>query len=879
MAEAVFPVSFRDPTYAALDARTEAKLGLPDGLLSSIRENGERTNADRVSEAGARTPYQIIPATRDAAIKRWGIDPWLSPQNAAEVAGLLLKDSLDRRKGDVALAVTEYHGGTLPANWGPRTKAYVQRVTAALGAAPAAAPAATGTSTFDRAQQQMQAAQAPSQLKAVYEAYQAGQMEPEEAAEFEADVRAGKMMLPRGATLKTAAGPGAAAGAGAVIPQGVVDAYWDGKMTPQEKAEFEGDVSAGLVKLPPGVSLRAGRASQIPGQSAVAPPAQQVAAGTPRSLLDTARGAIEAGVTAVTGATGGTAGMVAGAVGGVAGALATGQFGTPEGVKGIEQAAIEGAQALTYVPRTEAGQEMAAAVGQAAQHLIPIAPLTGEMAALARGAAAAKPAVQVTAGAAADTSKKAAQAVRDKAVGMTSAATRKMMGIPEGDPEVAGAMGSVGAAGTNPATMRRATAANLPVPMELTTGQATRNHTQLSFEGEVAKRDVGQALRENGVKQNQQLAQQFDALIDDVGARAPNVLETGRIVVTALREALARHKTKTRVLYQQADKTGELAAPVNLQPLADYLNTNRAGRSSAPILSTIADELGVQGVGSGSLAEGSLTAGAGTLKQAEALRKAVNRFVKDSDPNDLRVGIEIKQVIDQITEGVGGDVYKAARASRQRGAQLFENNAVINDLLRTKRGTTDRAVALEDVFRRTILNGSREDLSMLRRTLQVAGGEGGHQAWRELQGQTARYLLEESLKNVGRDIAGNPIFSAAGLDKAVRALDVDDRLKFILGERRAQAVRDINEIAKVVLTFPPGSLNSSNTASALGAMVAEMAAMGTLTGIPAPLYAGFKFAAKQIRDRATRQRILVALGKGSPIVPAPGPRPAGAPVH
>ena len=101
-----FPVSFRDPQYASLDANTEAKLGLPTGLLSSIRENGERTNADRVSDAGARTPYQIIPTTRDTAIKKWGIDPWLSPQNAAEVAGLLLKDSLTRNQGDTTAAIS-----------------------------------------------------------------------------------------------------------------------------------------------------------------------------------------------------------------------------------------------------------------------------------------------------------------------------------------------------------------------------------------------------------------------------------------------------------------------------------------------------------------------------------------------------------------------------------------------------------------------------------------------------------------------------------------------------------------------------------------------------------------------------------------------------
>lgn len=265
----IFPTSYRDPQYASLDASTEAKLGLPDGLLSSIRENGEKTNADRVSDAGARTPWQIIPATRDAAIKKWGIDPWLSPQNASEVAGLLLKDSLTRSKGDVPTAVAEYHGGTDPANWGAKTKAYVERVTAGMpSAAPAQGaagaqdrvqlPAMQGPSTFDKVTA-MQAQQAPSKLQAIYQAYQGGQMSPDESAQYEQDVRSGAMMLPRGAALKTAAtaGPGAGgavAGTVQTAPPQILQAYSSGQMTPQEMVDFEHDVRNGAWQLPAGTT-------------------------------------------------------------------------------------------------------------------------------------------------------------------------------------------------------------------------------------------------------------------------------------------------------------------------------------------------------------------------------------------------------------------------------------------------------------------------------------------------------------------------------------------------------------------------------------------------------------------------------------------------
>jgi hypothetical protein len=123
------PTSYSDPYWTQLASSTEDKLGLPTGLLQSIITHGERSNADQVSEAGARTVAQIIPSTRKAAIEKYGVDPYLSGQNAVEVAGRLLKDSLDRHDGDVGAAVGEYHGGTDPANWGPKTKAYVARVT------------------------------------------------------------------------------------------------------------------------------------------------------------------------------------------------------------------------------------------------------------------------------------------------------------------------------------------------------------------------------------------------------------------------------------------------------------------------------------------------------------------------------------------------------------------------------------------------------------------------------------------------------------------------------------------------------------------------------------------------------------------------------
>ena len=265
MATQQVPTSYKDPFWSDLAANTEQKLGLPSGLLVSVLTRGERSNADQVSEAGARTPFQIIPATRKAVLDKYGIDAYLNPQTAAEAAGLLLKESLDRNQGNIVLAAAEYHGGTDPKNWGPRTKAYMQRVSQGVRelttqAAPAAQPATIAeggtTSTFQRALGASPMATVPQDAIArVFEAYNSGQMTPAEASEFEADVKAGNIMLPRGAALRGQQPQGARPTI-PELPAPVLEAYRTGRMTRDEMMELERDVANGMARVPTGFQLQ-----------------------------------------------------------------------------------------------------------------------------------------------------------------------------------------------------------------------------------------------------------------------------------------------------------------------------------------------------------------------------------------------------------------------------------------------------------------------------------------------------------------------------------------------------------------------------------------------------------------------------------------------
>jgi soluble lytic murein transglycosylase-like protein len=119
--------SFTDPDYLPIEEDLERKLKLPAGILAAIRIRGERSNADRISPDGARTVYQIIPETQRQFSRRYGVDGWSGPAEAARVAALNLLESYQRH-GDWNLAILEYHGGTNRRNWRQRTRAYGQRV-------------------------------------------------------------------------------------------------------------------------------------------------------------------------------------------------------------------------------------------------------------------------------------------------------------------------------------------------------------------------------------------------------------------------------------------------------------------------------------------------------------------------------------------------------------------------------------------------------------------------------------------------------------------------------------------------------------------------------------------------------------------------------
>lgn len=252
-----FPTSFRDPVYAAADQAASEAAGIPPGLLTSIRVAGEKSNANQVSSAGATTPYQITPETRAAIIKKYKIDPAASPEAAALGAAYLLKEGI-QRTGSAAGAVTQYIGGTDPANWGGQTRAYTNRVMSHF--------------TKGGGQDALQAAPAPTPAAPL----------PRPASYGLDPSVVGTDTAPQQMTTQTVAPSAPALSPGAGVNAQIVADYNAGRLSPQDMDAVDARVKAGKIAVdptqlirpsPPTADANAGAATQ-PNQGQSVPTAQ-----------------------------------------------------------------------------------------------------------------------------------------------------------------------------------------------------------------------------------------------------------------------------------------------------------------------------------------------------------------------------------------------------------------------------------------------------------------------------------------------------------------------------------------------------------------------------------------------------------------------------
>jgi hypothetical protein len=521
-------------------------------------------------------------------------------------------------------------------------------------------------------------------------------------------------------------------------------------------------------------------------------------------------------------------GMVAQPVGaayGVYKGVTSPQYGTQAGVEQGRQAGAELAQKMQFQPTSPVSQNVLQGIGSAveASKLPPYIGNIGAIPSFTQAAQNVRPIAQ--------------QAIQEIKPSLP-ALLRKT------EPTMAG----VGAAEVSAPVTRVEMAKQLRVPVELSKGQATRDLAQQQFEIETAKnlpKTVGKPLIEAQAKRNDAILQNFDAYVDATGKETYGLRETGKVVDAALVNQAKVAKDKINAAYTKARESGETQQPVDYTPLTAYIEkqTPTVRTKLAPILDAVDEQVKVNDVGG---------TGQISLNNLEDVYQFIN---KNYDPTDAVANTHVRQmksIINQMTEGVGGENYQTARALRAKFGREFENIGAIDKLLRTKKGTDDRAVAFEDVFKHSILDGSRDDVASLGLTLKKGGAE-GQQAWKELQGQTIQHLKDKVTQSVDVDSFGNPVVSPAKFKSAIREIDQDGKLDYIFGKSGAQEIRDLLETTIAVNAPLKGAANYSNSSSAL-IRALDKISLSPIGKIPV-LGTAIEYGAKKGAERELKKKV------------------------
>jgi hypothetical protein len=540
----------------------------------------------------------------------------------------------------------------------------------------------------------------------------------------------------------------------------------------------------------------------------------------PRTMMDRVKAIYEVPATIATGAVAPFLGIGAGAIENI-------QQGTDKRLDRPELA-----QRFTYQPTSPVSQDILQSIGSAfeASKLPPVLPNVGMLPSYARSAGGAPTQVRQAAQTVQETGPRIAQALRQVAPSPAPVST----------------MSGVGAAEVPDYQVRMARALNLPVPIKLSKGEATKDFGQQAFEIETAKNfpdTVGKALIEGKADRNDAILKNFDAFVDANDKEFFSLRKVGKVVDDALTKSYDKDAGLVRAAYEKARAEGAMQDPIDYSPLTAYIQkqapTVRAKLS--PILDVVDEE-----IARNDLAK----TGAMPINALEDIYRVIN---ENYDFNAPKHFIEMKNIINQMTENKGGEAYTVAKKLRQKLANKYENSSYVDKLLNTKKGySKDRIVALEDVFKHSILDGSLDDVKAIGYVLKTSG-EDGTKALNELKGQTIQYIKDEVTKSTKNDVKGNPIVSPARFKAIVKELDDDEKLDYLFGKQNAQKIRDLLETTLDIHTNVDGSANYSNSSSAI------IRGLDLLGKFPIPKVLGAKTAAEMVKNKELKKKVEESL--------------------
>jgi hypothetical protein len=524
---------------------------------------------------------------------------------------------------------------------------------------------------------------------------------------------------------------------------------------------------------------------------------------------------------------------------GIAGTLASGKYGTQEGIRAGEEAM----KAVQYQPRTQVAREALTAMGEFLQPITGALPPT--LGATGSTINALAPAVAMQANALARPIARQVTAPVQNA--LAKVMTREQPVMP-----------GVGAASTAEDLMRQQRLEQFGI--RATAGEREKNLQKQQFESDVQRgalpgvsEDVKAKLgREYGafkVGQKEDILNQFERMTNEVvgpeglaiDRSAPRAL--GTLVDKTLVNIYTKKFDDYKAKYAKADSSGETLEQVPYQSLLDYINTKTPTRRKTldPILDDVAESLAMNDPQK-----------TGTI----SIRSLEDIYQQVGTAKDSPSAKPLKDLITKIGDGAGGKLYQEARQARAQLAKDFEDVYRVDKLLGTKAGYKDRQVALDDVYKHIVLDGSLEEMKTVTNLLKK-GGKEGQQAYKELTAFTLQQMKDLLLKK-GND---TDEIRLNNFNNFVTNLDREDKLSYMFGKPGRDKLLDLKQSISDVMVKEPGAVNYPNTAGAV------LRGLEALQNLPVKI-PGTQTAAEFARGLQYKKQLQESLKQPNQLAPA-----------
>jgi hypothetical protein len=390
------------------------------------------------------------------------------------------------------------------------------------------------------------------------------------------------------------------------------------------------------------------------------------------------------------------------------------------------------------------------------------------------------------------------------------------------------------------AVARQARLEKLGIPA--TRGQVTRDLGQLTTEENLTRSDAWKGIRDINSAQDVKLHELVSALRDPGAPTTPGAV--GESVQGAARQAEANSKAGYQSLYKRAEGT-EPNAKVSADPLEAFVKGNpEVLNPQIQHLGWLQSWLNKAKIGQKVDAQGASQVvydSMGMPKEipGEVTQVTKNREVRLAELQDLRVKAnkiragggpdsyyagEVIKAIDASMENApeGALAWKEANAAFKNHKIKFEDQGGVNRLV-DDASRTDRRVALEDTFDKTVRNGSNEQLQQVRDLLTKDKSPQGIAAWQALRSATIDHLREKAAgKRAIPGEQGQMQFNSTFVD-ALHDLAADGKIETLFGKDGAAQLQAIADATRDVRTKPATRIAGPDTSSRLVSMFEKFA--------------------------------------------------------